>query len=129
MMKLDKGEKSLWQMPFEMYLIYNNQKCDVETFMLTSTNIRIEYLKKISFFNKEPVNIVIPLELIRFEDDVPSVDHRYIDDETVEVRIASQYNDYSVMVTYNHQKAFEKQFNEFIEKLMKTVKKNGVNIT
>ena len=128
MVKLDKGEKSLWQMPFEMYLIYDGKECDVESFMLTSKNIRIDYLKKISFFKKEEVNIVIPLELIRFENGIPVVNYRYINDETAEVRIASQYNDYSVMITYTSKKAFEKHFNEFVEKLIKTVKKNGTDI-
>ena len=62
MMKLNKGEKSLWQTTYEMYLIDNNKECDIECFMLTTQNIRVEYLRKVSLFKKEPVLIVIPLE-------------------------------------------------------------------
>ena len=61
MVKLNKGEKSLWQMSFEMYLIDNKKECDIEYFMLTNQNIRVEFLRKLSLFRKEPVQIVIPL--------------------------------------------------------------------
>ena len=60
-MNFYSGEKSLWQMPEQMFWIVNGIECDIECFMLTNQNIRVEYLKKVTPFNKVLTELVIPL--------------------------------------------------------------------
>lgn len=118
MKKLNKGEKSLWQMPDEMYYIDNEKKCDIEYFMLTNQNIRIEYLKKITLFKKEPTEILIPLIQDVF------VSYKDFDDSTIEIKINTLVENYSFYVCYSRKKSCEKHLNEFQNKVEDLLKKN-----
>lgn len=125
-MKLYKGEKSLWQMPSdEIFLIADEKECDVECFMLTSENIRIEYFKKLSFFKKELVEIVIPLDLVKIVGFQPQIYYSDYENDTIKVIIESKNQDYEVMIPYTRKKECEKHLNEFIEKVSELLKKNS----
>lgn len=123
MVKLNKGEKSLWQMSFEMYLIDNKKECDIEYFMLTNQNIRVEFLRKLSLFRKEPVQIVIPLT-----EDI-SISYHDTDEDTIELVVETNDSSYSFMVCYSRKKSCEKQIDQFIEKVYEIVKKNESSLT
>lgn len=123
MVKLNKGEKSLWQMSYEMYLIDNNKECDIEYFMLTSQNIRVEYLRKVSLFRKEAVQIVIPLT-----EDI-NISYHDTEEDTIELAVDTADNSYSFMVCYSRKKSCEKKIDQFIEKVYDIVKKNISSLT
>lgn len=124
MIKLSKGEKSLWQMPFDMYLIDNDKKCSIECFMLTTSNIRVQYWRKVSFFKKELEELVLPLEIIKVRDDAYAIYFRDVAQGEIEIGVETKHQEYSFFVNFERKKSCEKQINEFIDKANKSLKKN-----
>ena len=112
MLKLDKGEKSLWQMPFDMFLLSDGKECDIECFMLTNNNIRVQYLKKVSLFKKEPLEIIIPIDTIKGTENGPLISYDDYSSDVIRINIDSIYQSYEFMVSYSRKKSCEKQISE-----------------
>ena len=121
MIELNKGERSLWQMPLEMLLMENNSFCDVECFMLTSQNVRIQYWEKLNKFKKELREIVLPIESLNFTGNFVSGQYS---EGSLECKIVSAHKDYEMRLYCENKDEGEEQIREFVKKVSVLVK-NG----
>lgn len=61
LLKLDKNERTFYQLDSNSFLIENGFECYIDIFVLTNKNIRIICQKKKSEHDKEFAEIVLPL--------------------------------------------------------------------